>query len=121
MARAAGPQYGSMKHRNVWLLGLAGLGLGWLIGLSVSPTIANTVAAVLALIVTITGVVSGVKAAEQPARASKFPISVDVVPVSFLVIGLAVGSSMGVYARSNDLLGPDLTLFTRKWATRTGL
>src|SRR3954470_4540847 len=98
-----------MKHRRVWLLTIAGIGLGWLIGLSVSPTVGSVVASVLALIVTITGVVSGVKAGEQPGTASKFPVFVDVVPVSFLVIGLAVGSSMGVYARSNDLLGPDVT------------
>jgi hypothetical protein len=53
-------------------------------------------------------------------RSRKSAILINPLPLTMLVIGLVIGSGMGIYARTNDLFGPDPQKFARKWSG-TGL
>lgn len=76
-------------------IGIAGLGVGWLVGLSQSPVIAAVLAALVAAAGTLVGPVAG--------RSSETG-SLSAVPLAALIVGIAAGASAGLYARSNAWL-----------------
>ncbi|HKS29637.1 MAG TPA: hypothetical protein VJS44_17545 [Pyrinomonadaceae bacterium] len=101
---------------------LSGVGIGWLIGLSVSPVIHIIITSLIALAVSVTGTLAGInidqkESAAEPDDKPKRRVLVEVnpVPLMLVVIGLAIGSSIGVYARTNSWLGPDPNSFVEKW------
>ena len=111
------------------LMLVSGLGIGWLIGLSVSPTLHIIVGSIIALVAGVVGSLAGVRNIPSDETSESVPIehkkrfrppSVDPMPLTALVVGLAIGAAVGVYARTNDLLGPNPEKFARKWAG-TGL
>ncbi len=105
----------------------SGCGVGWMVGLSVSPIVQTLVGSVVALIVTLASGLAGIKASAQDAPSSGqsptpatvggriFKHSLDPVPIALFVVGLALGSSVGIYARTNNWLGLDPQLLVRQW------
>ena len=76
---------------------VAGLGLGWLVGLSLTPVIG-------AVLTSLLGLVAGVVAGLSVLSTDKVKIY-NTWPMALLILGIAVGASAGVLARTNDLLG----------------
>lgn len=120
----------------VWLL-VIGSGIGWLVGISLSPVLQVVVGSVIASVAALVGVVSGVSLIPKPeqnesdssgnvTRESRSTLrhslrygalQVDALPLGIVVAGLWVGSSFGIYARTNDWLGPNPHRIASKWAT----
>ena len=109
-----------------------GVGVGWLIGLSVSSVLYIILGSIITLVAGAVGALVGLgqgvgdkvesssddKPKLVPSRKSV--ILINLLPLTMLVIGLGIGSAVGIYARANDLFGPDPQKFARKWAG-TGL
>ena len=89
-------------NRHVRTKGLplvvAGLGIGWLTGLSVSPVVGTVLTSIL-------GAVAGVVAGLTILDMEK-PKLYNPWPVALLILGIALGSPLGILARTNDLFGP---------------
>jgi hypothetical protein len=115
---------------------MSGLGLGWLVGLSVSPVIQIILASLVAIVVSISSALAGLHPSDsdreqddsQEVQADKprahrsrrsFPF-LDPLPIMSMVIGLACGASVGVYARTNDWLGARNNILVEEWK-ETGL
>jgi hypothetical protein len=103
---------------------LSGIGVGWLIGLSVSPIIYVVITSLIAFVVSVTSALAGVKLNQQDeedqlspsAKAKrKFKVEVDPFPMTVMIIGLAIGASLGVYARTNNWLGARPKSFVERW------
>ena len=97
---------------NSFCVLISGLGLGWLVGLSVSPVIQIILTSLIAIIVTLSGALAGISATqpgndpqEDNKKRRSLSSALDPLPIMCLVMGLAAGSSLGVYARTNDWLG----------------
>ena len=122
---------------NSFCLLLSGLGLGWLVGLSVSPVIQTILASLVAVVVSISSALAGLRASDsegeqdapQEGEANKprarrvrrsFPILLDPLPVMSMVVGLACGASVGVYARANGWLAARTNSYVAEWK-ETGL
>jgi hypothetical protein len=113
-------------YRGVCLL-VCGVGVGWLIGLSISPVIQYVITSLLAVIVSVASALAGIKVAEDKETAEgespakrKLRVEVTPFPLMMMVIGVAVGASFGVYGRTNGWLSPDVNRFVSKWEN-TGL
>jgi hypothetical protein len=98
-------------------LGVCGLGIGWLIGLSVSPTL-NIV--VTALLTVVTGALSALVGINVHEHKTLSAVRVDLSPVAILIAGIVMGSAVGVHARTNDWFGPDVGRLSQPW-TAVGL
>lgn len=87
--------------RSMWIifgsLLIVGAGLGWMVGLSVSPVVSIVISAVGTLTATVVAAVMGLQ--DKP----KWQITP--VPLAILVIGLIFGSTLGIRAREFNLLG----------------
>jgi hypothetical protein len=106
---------------------LSGIGVGWLVGLSVSPVIHIVITSVVAFVVSITSAVAGLKVnqdKDQPntggSSKKKFQVEVNPVPIMLMVVGIACGASLGVYGRTNGWLGTRPARFAEQWKD-TGL
>lgn len=108
------------------MIALSGISLGWLVGLSVSPVLHLIVESVLGVIVTIVSALVGVKvgggnAAEEESDRPSSPeslaskLTLDLVPLAVLTVSLAIGASVGVFARTNELLGPQPDMLVHRW------
>jgi len=82
--------------RNGLLLGISGLGIGWLVGMSVSPVVAVVVASLLAAAASVL----------CDIRKSATNRSLNVVPVFVLILGIVAGSIVGVLTRKDASSGP---------------
>lgn len=77
---------------------IAGIGIGWLAGLSLSPVVATVLAAIMSAV---GGAVAGLASAGYaPARQR-----VNAWPAAILVLGVAIGSPAGILARTHNLFG----------------
>jgi hypothetical protein len=105
---------------------VSGAALGWLVGLSVSPVIQVVLTSVVSIVVGISSALAGLKDQEneQPNETTKVKRlaahSFNPVPIMCMVIGLALGSSAGIYARSHNWLGTSTTSIASEWKD-TGL
>jgi len=81
---------------------VAGLSIGWMVGLAVSPVVGSVLAGLL-------GIVGGVGAGLTTVirDREKSAASLNLWPVALLCLGIAVGSSGGVYARGQGWLASD--------------
>lgn len=105
----------------------SGCGVGWMVGLSVSPIVQTLVGSVVALLVTLASGLAGIKTSAQDPPSSEasptpttaggglFKRSLDPVPIALFVVGLALGSTFGIYARTNDWLGLDPQRLVKNW------
>lgn len=101
---------------------LSGAGVGWLIGLSVSPVIYIVITSLIAFVVSITSALAGITVDREGTQAESRPASkripqveINPLPVMFMVLGLVIGASLGVYARTNNWLGPNPASFVEQW------
>lgn len=109
---------------NIIGLFVSGFGLGWLVGLSVSPVLQVIVASIVALAVAATSALAGLKsdaagglgAEGSPLRFVQSGIRVSLLPLSLLIVGIATGASAGVFARTNNLLGLDPEISLKRWS-----
>ena len=114
---------------NLLMLLVSGSGIGWLAGLSVSPVIAQIIGAILGVLAAVLAVLSGVKwSADQqddgsgeqvPSKAGKHALqkisSVSAIPTGILIIGLVIGSMLGMTARTHDWFGFDPAREIDQW------
>jgi hypothetical protein len=106
---------------------LAGLAIGWIAGLSVSPVVSSIMAALLAIGVAVVAALAGLPGnSPQPrtdeenanARTSNSNVAVNPIPVAVFTVCLALGASFGVYVRSNHWLAPVPTLaVVNQWSS----
>jgi len=103
-------------------LALSGIGVGWLIGLSVSPVIYIVITSLIAFIVSVTSALAGLKlneaenhSSDQPNHKHKLQVEINPLPMTLMIVGLAVGASLGIYARTNNWLGPRPANFAARW------
>lgn len=122
---------------NSFCLLLSGLALGWMVGLAVSPVIQTILTSLIAVVVSLSTALAGLRlsdsaeaqdkppepaaGATEPGKSRKFlPAMLDPLPVASMVIGLAIGASVGLYARTNDWLGARTNNLVAEWKA-TGL
>ena len=105
---------------------VSGLCVGWMVGLSVSPILQTVLTSVLVVVTAVVSLLAGVSATSPkgtdpptPPAEAKSPLAIEVnpAPVMLLLVGIALGASFGLFARTNLLLGPN-----GNWLSgRTGL
>lgn len=110
-AGKVGPNLKPAPHGRLspWMQGFSlfgvGLGIGWLTGLSVSPVVGTVVASLLAVAAgTVTGL-QGVRRG-KPEGDGPQDVWIDARPAALLVLGVAAASTLGVLARTHQLLEP---------------
>jgi hypothetical protein len=120
---------GSAPRRHSIAVALAGLAIGWIAGLSVSPVVSSVMAALLAIGVAAVSALAGLRAnSPQPradeenanVRPSDSNVIVDPIPVAAFTVFLALGASAGVYAKAHKLLGPrapPLAAVVKQWTS----
>jgi hypothetical protein len=96
-----------MKGRSV-LIGIIGVGLGWLVGLSQSPVIAGVVTALVAAAAALVGALGGpdIAGSDDTSRLQKVAKLISPAPLAALMIGLAVGAPLGLHARNHGFFSP---------------
>jgi len=118
-----------MPHRNqISILNLlaSGLGVGWIVGLSASPAVSIVLGSIMALVVSLTSAIAGLARSDRsgdeknPEASGSITQKVsrahfDPRPIAFLVVGLAIGASIGAYARTNDWLGVNPRTLVERW------
>ena len=112
---------------NAVCLLISGLSVGWLMGLSVSPVIQTILTSLLTIVIGITSALAGISLVQtQDSNADGTPakrrprVIFDPLPIMGLALGIAMGSALGVYARTNNWLGPKKNSFYEEWQD-TGL
>ncbi|MEZ4618057.1 MAG: hypothetical protein R2867_21450 [Caldilineaceae bacterium] len=95
----------------VLAFGVIGFGIGWLVGLSVSPVTNIVVSSLTSLVAAIALVRSGKKQPESSANTGGTePVNTahqpNAWPIATLVIGIFIGSTIGLLVRTHNLLSP---------------
>jgi len=106
---------------------VCGIGVGWLIGLSYSPVIQVVITSIITLVASITSALAGMRSDpnEHQARDDakpkrKLQFEINPYPMMLMIIGVALGASVGIYARANNWLGVRPNKFVEQWRV-TGL
>jgi len=86
---------------------ITGLGIGWLVGLSVSPVISIVITSITGAAAAVITALSGLE------EKSKW--SVSPVPLALLVVGLSIGSGIGIRTRNLDWLGRNIAAEAAMW------
>lgn len=134
----------SRRHLQQKIVGaiclvVSGAGIGWLIGLSMSPVLHIVVAGILTVIAGAVTALTGLKASvpdeaniseEHPPKESESFVPstpperlrhrfdrrpVTAVPLACLIMGIVLGSSLGIYGRTQDWLGANPQTLVTKW------
>lgn len=115
---------------NKFLIGtpllITGVGIGWLIGLSVSPVVSIVITAVTGSAAAIIAALSGLEDKPDEGKEASRPKppllrwNIDPLPLMLLVVGILLGSLLGIKARNDGWLGTDLSIEVKKW-TDVGL
>ena len=111
---------------------VSGMGIGWLLGLSVSSVLHIIVASVMALLMGIVGALAGLdtKSTNESNDSQSDDVKilthekllkVSPFPMTALIAGLVIGSGLGVYTRTNELLGANPQRLVQKWNGVNGL
>jgi len=116
---------------------MIGFGVGWLLGMSASPVLHLVVSSIIALVGAVVGALAGIHAesavsnqkdtpeppitgngshAPDSPKSRLRPLNVNPMPLGVLVVGILVGSCVGVYVRTNDWLGPDPQRLALRWS-----
>jgi hypothetical protein len=90
-------------------LGFCGLCVGWLTGLTVSPVTGAVLASVTGVLVTVLGAASSVRRSDPPS------ISITAIPLAVVLLGLVLGSSLGIVARSRAWFSPEPEELVLQW------
>jgi hypothetical protein len=105
---------------------LAAVSVGWLIGLSASPVLHVIVGSVIAVVVALAGTLAGIQTQinfsdeqtkiDQPTpKSTMSAFSLNPVPVAVFTIGIAIGATIGIIARTNEFFGTDKAMFVGRW------
>ena len=105
------------------LIGLliVGAGVGWLVGMSVSPVVSIVITSVTATAAAIIAVLSGLEDTRSLEtddlhnNIKYVPKRVRVGPLVALVIGIVLGAAVGLSSRSSSVFGSDLDAEISKW------
>ena len=84
---------------------VAGLGIGWLSGLSVSPVIATVLASLVGIG---GGLVTGLRAtvnSENKSSLSRLS-AVNALPAAVFILGISLGAPLGIVARTHQVFEP---------------
>jgi hypothetical protein len=135
------------EYQSGVLLVVIGVSVGWFMGLSVSPVVETVIGVVIASAATLVGTLAGISgktiAQVPPAytrtRPDRSPddrnevipehngsiertnrVALNPAPLALLLIGMIVGSWIGVCARTNQWLGPRPQRIASRWSG-TGL
>ena len=90
---------------TIFLITVVGLCIGILTGLSVSPVINTVLTSLLTFMISIFSLWLGIKPTGNDV-SKLFNVKIDILPISFLTIGLTIGCFVGIYIRSHNLLSP---------------
>ena len=116
-----------MREHNVmalgWLNGLyvmvVGIGIGWLIGLSVSPVVSivltSVTGTVAAIVATLGGLNDPTSEADDTEGKNSLRWRGNPLPLGMLGVGIIIGSILGLTLRKNHLLGSDISAEITKW------
>ena len=108
---------------------VTGIAIGWLLGLSASPVLSIAVTSIMTLVSGLIAASMGLpepvaheKSQTENAKEdswSKVPsvrrFRVDPLPLMILMLGLCLGATIGVVARTHDLFGFDPDREAKKW------
>jgi hypothetical protein len=86
-------------------LAIASLSVGWLIGLSVSPVVNIIVSSVIVILVSAVTLLGGLNISDEQKAKIPGKGSVNTLPLAILTLFIAVGASIGIYARTHEWLG----------------
>lgn len=100
-------------------LGIIGLSLGWLVGLSVSPVLGGVLTTILGVVVAVTAVVVGTAGShgrlaaliggDDAGEKESSQHKVSALPLMLLVLGVGLGATAGLAARVNGWLITEAT------------
>lgn len=105
------------KFFNSLYLGLSALAVGWMVGMSVSPTVNTVISSLITIIITITSLLVGLKFKNEDVNSKNIISelsSISLLPLALLTIFLTVGSGIGIYTRTHNLLGKKKTLGSKE-------
>ena len=97
---------------------VTGFGIGWLAGLSVSPVVSIVLTSVTGVAAAAVTALSGLKEETDQAESKvrwRLP-RIEVWPLALLIVGMLIGSTLGILARNYHLFGSDVTSEIQKWA-----
>jgi hypothetical protein len=116
---------------------VSGAGIGWLMGPSMSPVLHIVVAGLLTLIAGAVAALTGLNGTAGPEAMEESPPKkpedsapsappaklqnrfeprrVTAVPLACFIVGIVLGSSLGIYGRTQDWLGADPKALVTKW------
>jgi hypothetical protein len=114
------------KYQFIIIFLVAGFGLGWLAGLSISPIISIIISSLTgvttAIIAGLSGLASNsVDEKERDNNERRVPISrqqVNPLPIVCFIIGLCLGANTGIYARTNAWFGTSNDKIIEEWTNR---
>jgi hypothetical protein len=69
----------------------------------------------LGVVITVAGVLCGVQTAGSGGNTVLARVTISPIFIAALVVGLALGASVGVYWRTNHLLGPNPSAIATRW------
>ena len=104
---------------NLFGIGITGLGIGWLLGMAVSPVIANVIAIVIGAAATLVAIMGGWRGKEEgtdvpPPLVGQLR-SINTWPFALLMVGIIFGSILGLQARSEARFGSSLSYEVKTW------
>lgn len=112
-------------RRNIFLT-IIGAGIGWLVGLSVSPVVSIVITSVTGSAAAIIAAMSGLEDKSNQSDGNdkllfrNYRWQVNPLPLALLVVGILFGSTIGILARNQSWFGSDVSIEAHKW-TRAGL
>jgi len=89
---------------------IIGAGIGWLIGLSVSPVVSIVITSVTGAAAAIVAAMSGLEnqpntSGKDETKSHNFRAKINPFPMALLVFGIITGSIIGIIARNQDWFG----------------
>ena len=102
---------------------VAGLGLGWLVGLSASPVLQVVITGLMTLMISVVAILAGLEIQTTNVAEGEPHIAIKgrrighvaMLPPTLMILGLSIGSAFGIYARTNDWLGSDPKRTAARW------
>jgi len=97
-------------YKNGAYLFISGLGVGYIMGMSISPVVGIVLASLITLVVSLSSALAGigVKKLEHSAPEDSSilrRIEVNPLPIMALTVGIAFGGSFGIWMRTHAWLG----------------
>lgn len=115
---------------NIVLLLICGLSVGWIMGLSISPIAHIVIGSLMGVIVVVLSLQIGISYNNNHSLWNIINLSVgsseedekkrriNIYPIAIIFIGLIFGSSLGIFARTNDWFGLDIDKEAQFWNDR---